>query len=74
MGTPLDTTELEALRDALLRARGRGVRVTMYDGKRVEYGSDADMAAAIADLERRIARASGAGQPRVVRFSTSKGV
>lgn len=74
MATPLDTDELVALRDALVRARGRGVRSTLYDGKRVEYGSDADMASAIADLERRIARGSGRSAPRVLRFSTSKGV
>jgi hypothetical protein len=69
----LSTDELVTLRDALVRARARGVRVTMYDGKRVEYGSDAEMAAAIGDLDRRIAAASGP-RPGAVAFSTSKGL
>lgn len=50
----LDTPELEALRDELVRMRGRGIRSTLYDGKRLEYGTDAELAAAINDLEARI--------------------
>lgn len=62
-----------ALRDELIRARARGVRVTMYDGKRLEYGTDAEMAAAIADLEARIKRGS-TPTPGAVLFSSSKGL
>lgn len=69
----LDTPELEALRDELVRMRGRGIRSTLYDGKRLEYGTDAELAAAINDLEARIRRASRR-QPRKVVFTTSKGV
>lgn len=69
----LGTAELETLRDELIRARARGVRVVMYDGKRTEYSSDSEMAAAIADLEARIRRAS-APRPGAVLFSTSKGL
>lgn len=65
--------ELTALRDELIRARSRGIRVTHYDGKRVEYGSDAEMSAAIADLEARIKRASATAAVSVA-FNTSKGV
>lgn len=64
--------ELGAMRDALLKARFAGVRTVEYDGHRVTYATDAEMAAALADLERRIAAASA---PRVsqVRISSSKG-
>ena len=69
----INATELESLRDALIRARASGVRVTQFDGKRVEYANDAEMAKAIADLEARIRQASGA-RPGAVHFSTSKGL
>lgn len=69
----LGTDELIALRDELIRARARGIRVTMYDGKRLEYSTDAEMAAAIADLEARIKRASAPAIGAVL-FSSSKGV
>lgn len=66
--------ELTTLRDALIRARASGVRVTLYEGKRVEYASDAEMAAAIADLDRRIAQATVPRRAGTVTFTTSKGV
>lgn len=69
----IEVSELEGLRDELIRARARGVRVTVYEGKRLEYGSDAEMAAAIADLDRRIFRASRA-PIRAVRIISTKGV
>ena len=69
----IDRAELEDLRDALIRARAQGLRSILYEGKRVEYGSDAEMAAAIADLDRRIATSSGS-LPTTIAFSTSKGV
>lgn len=64
--------ELEAMREALLKARFAGVRTVEYDGRRVTYASDAEMAAALAELVRRIAAASA---PRVnqVRIYSSKG-
>ena len=49
--------EMTAQRDALLAARYRGLRTVEIDGRRVTYATDAEMAAAIADLERRIALA-----------------
>lgn len=69
----IDPTELETLRDALIRARANGVRVTQFEGKRVEYANDAEMAKAIADLETRIRRAS-TPRPGNINFSTSKGM
>lgn len=69
----IDPTELETMRDALIRARAAATRVVMMDGRRVEYGTDAEMANAIADLESRIRRAS-TPRPGSISFATSKGV
>lgn len=69
--------ELQAQLEGLLKARATGVaRVEFTSGetRRVtEYKSDADMAAAIADLERRIAALS-CPAVRTVHFTYSKGV
>jgi hypothetical protein len=69
----ITTTELESLRDALIRTRAAGTRVVQYEGKRIEYQTDAEMAKAIADLETRI-RAASAPRPGSITFATSKGV
>jgi hypothetical protein len=69
----INPTELETLRDALIRARASGVRVTQFEGKRVEYANDAEMAKAIADLETRI-RSASVSRPGSVTFATSKGM
>ena len=61
-------------RDALLKARFRGVRTVEYDGKRVTYASDAELAAAITDVERRIASADEGGRRRRILTSASKGL
>ena len=66
--------ELVAQRDALLAARFRGVRTIEIEGKRVTYASDAEMAAAIRDLERRIATATEGGRRRRILTSASKGL
>jgi len=58
--------ELKLRHSALLAARFSGTRSVSYDGKSVTYGSDAELAAAIADLERRIAKAGG-GAGRILR-------
>ena len=47
--------DLKARHSALLAARYSGTRSVSYDGKSITYGSDAELATAIADLERRIA-------------------
>lgn len=69
----IDATELETLRDALIRARAKGAREVQLNGERVRYGSDAEMAAAIADLDTRL-RATTGGRPSTIRFSASKGM
>jgi len=69
----IGSEELETMRDALIRARAKGAREIQMNGERVRYGSDAEMAAAIADLDARI-RAASARRPVTIRFSASKGV
>lgn len=48
---------MQALLSALLAMRFSGVRSITYDGRQISYASDAELAAAIQDLERRIAAA-----------------
>jgi len=59
--------QLKQRLSALQDARWRGVRETTIEGRRVGYASDAEMAAAIADLETRVAKAEGRRRRRVVR-------
>ena len=66
--------EMTAQRDALLAARWRGVRTVEFEGRRVTYATDAEMAAAISDLERRIEAARAGGRRRIVRTTASKGL
>jgi len=68
-----DITQLTLWRDALMAARYKGVRTVEYDGKRVTYATDAEMANALADLDRRIANNSD-NRVSVVRIQSSKGV
>jgi hypothetical protein len=66
--------ELTVQRDALLAARYRGVRTVEMAGRRVTYATDAEMAAAITDLERRIAATEEGGRKRRILTSASKGL
>ena len=55
--------ELKSRHNALLSARYSGTRSVSYDGKTVNYGTDAELAAAISDVERRVAKLQrGAGR------------
>lgn len=58
--------ELKLRLSALLSARYSGTRSVSYDGKTVTYGTDAELAAAIGDIERRIAKLER-GARRVLR-------
>lgn len=71
----MDLERMRALLAALQEARYAGVRSVSYDGKSINYGSDAELANAIADLETRIATAM-TGTPRRRRWGTvaSKGL
>ena len=63
--------DLKLRHSALLAARYSGTRSVSYDGKTVTYGTDAELAAAIGDIERRIAKLKrGAG--RILRSHTVK--
>ena len=64
----MDLERMQALLTALQEARFAGLRSVSYDGKTVTYGSDAELAAAIRDLEGRIATASAT--PRRRRWGT----
>ncbi len=66
--------QMTARRDALLEARWRGVRTVDIDGRRITYATDTELAAAIADLERRIADASAGTRRRIVRTAASMGL
>lgn len=52
-----DLATLEARLDQLQELRSRGVGTVEYEGRRIEYRRDAELNAAIQDLERRITRA-----------------
>lgn len=69
----IQSEELETLRDALIRARAKGAREVQMGNERIRYGSDAEMAAAIADLDTRL-RSAASARPSVIRFSSSKGL
>lgn len=68
-----DVTELQTMRDALLRARAAGVRTAEVDGKKITYANDREMATALADLERRITALAGA-RPNTINFQSTKGL
>ncbi len=60
----MEIDRMRALLSALQEARFSGLRSVSYDGKTLTYGSDEELASAIADLEARIARASGTARRR----------
>ena len=60
--------DLTAWRAALEAARFAGVRAVEYQGARTEYRSDAEMQAALADIDRRIAVAEGRPRRRLRRL------
>jgi hypothetical protein len=66
--------QMIAQRDALLAARYRGVRTVETDGHRVTYATDAEMATALADIDRRISALSEDGRRRRILTSASKGL
>ena len=66
--------ELTRQRTALLAARYRGVRTVEVDGRRITYATDAEMAAALADLEKRIGQAETGTPRRRILTSASKGL
>jgi hypothetical protein len=68
-----DLAQLTAWREALMAARYQGIRTVEYDGKRVTYATDAEMAAALGDLNRQMC-ATGPQRISVVRIQSTKGL
>jgi hypothetical protein len=66
--------EMTARHEALLAARFRGVRTVEIEGRRITYATDAEMAAALGDLERRIAQTRAGSMRRIVRTRAAKGL
>lgn len=60
----MEIDRMRALLSALQEARFSGLRSVSYDGKTLTYGSDVELAAAIADLESRIGSAAGTARRR----------
>jgi hypothetical protein len=58
--------ELKLRHSALLAARYSGTRSVSYDGKTVNYSTDAELTAAIFDAERRMAKLER-GAERILR-------
>jgi hypothetical protein len=66
--------ELEARLEALKAQRASAVARVSYDGRSVEYRGTAEIARAIADLERELAALQGKSPLRQIRVYTSKGL
>jgi hypothetical protein len=66
--------ELEARLEALKAQRDSAVARVSYDGRSVEYRGTAEIARAIADLERELQAAQGTAPVRQIRVYTSKGL
>jgi hypothetical protein len=70
----LTLSDLQSLKDALVRARLSGVReIVDQSGERLQYKSDREMQAALASVESQIAALQSA-PPNVVKFKVSKGL
>ncbi len=66
--------ELQARLERLQRARAAGTRVVHAGEMQIEYKSDAEMAAAAADLQQQILLTSGVSMVHTVRVASSKGL
>ena len=67
-------TELEARLEALKAQRDSAVARVSYDGRMVEYRGTAEIARAIAELERELQALQGSTPVRQIRVYTSKGL
>jgi hypothetical protein len=67
-------TELEARLEALKAQRDSAVARVSYEGRMVEYRGTAEIARAIADLERELQALQGSTPVRQIRIYTSKGL
>jgi hypothetical protein len=67
-------SELEARLEALKAQRDSAVARVSYDGRMVEYRGTAEIARAIAELERELQALQGSTPVRQIRIYTSKGL
>jgi len=67
-------TELDARLEALRAQRDSPVARVSYDGRSVEYRGTAEIARAIAELERELQTLQGKTPVRQIRVHTSKGL
>jgi hypothetical protein len=67
-------SELEARLEALRAQRDSAVARVSYDGRSVEYRGTAEIARAIAELERELQALVGKTPVRQIRIYTSKGL
>lgn len=69
----LTLSELQSLRDALIRSRASGTReIEDQNGERISFKSDSEMSRAISDLEARIAAMQSGKQINVIKFKPGK--
>lgn len=66
--------ELTAQLSALKKARSSGVQMVRHGDTQTVFKNDAEMAGAIAALERDIAQLAGTGVVRQIRISSCKGL
>ncbi len=66
--------ELEARLEALRAQRDSAVARVSYDGRSVEYRGTAEIARAIAELERELQALQGSTPVRQIRIYTSRGL
>jgi hypothetical protein len=66
-------TDLQSRLEALKAQRDSAVARVSYDGRSVEYRGTAEIARAIADLERELQSLQGTAPVRQIRVYTSKG-
>ena len=69
-----DLSTMIAQLDRLQDARAKGVQRVRMGDEEITYRSDAEMVAAVSDLQRRINAAQGRPAVQAVRFTTSKGL
>jgi hypothetical protein len=67
-------SELESRLEALKAQRDSAVARVSYDGRSVEYRGTAEIARAIAELERELQVLQGSSPVRQIRVYTSKGL
>lgn len=65
--------ELQTRLDALQKSRAAGTRSVRFGDHQIDYKSDSEMAAAVADVKQQILLGSGTGLVHTVRVSSSKG-